>query len=114
MSTSRSQLIGILTPSLPQEIVENLVDEYLEIKRHLILGKYSPTELNGGRFAECILRLLQYLQNVPVTPFGQQLKKTDELFRDVQNNPALHDSIRFYISKLSRVILDVRNRRDVA
>lgn len=114
MSISQAQLISTLSPPIPQEIAEHLIIEYLEVKKHLILGKYSPTELNGARFAECVLRLLQHLQGIAVTPFGKQLTKTDELVRDVGNNPALHDSIRFYISKLARVMLDVRNRRDVA
>jgi hypothetical protein len=114
MSIPRSTIISALSPPLPLNIIEHLVDEYLEIKKHLALGKFSPTELNGGRFAECVLRLLQHLQGVPITPFGQQLSRTDELVRDVGNNPSLHASIRFYISKMTRVMLDVRNRRDVA
>lgn len=34
--------------------------------------------------------------------------------RSIENNTTLHDSLRYYIPRLLVVLLDVRNRRDVA
>lgn len=114
MSIAKAQLISSLSPPLPQEIIENLINEYLGIKQSLILSKYSPSELNGGRFAECIIRLIQHLDNPPFTPFGQQLPNVDQIIRRAEGNTSLHDSERFYVPRLSRILLDIRNRRDVA
>lgn len=114
MSISKSQIISILHPPLPKEVVENLIEEYLNIKTNLVLAHYSPTELNGGRLAECIIRLIQFLDSPPYTPFGQQLHNVDQIIRKAENNVSLHESMRFYIPRLARILLDVRNRRNVA
>jgi hypothetical protein len=112
MSIAKNQVIAALS-SLPNEIVTHLLDEYQDIKQHFALRKFRPSELNGGRFAECVLRLIQHLDNPPHTPFGTQLN-SDNIIRRVESNTALHDSMRFFIPRLSRIMLDVRNRRDVA
>ena len=114
MSITKTQFIVALTPTLPLDIVENLLDEYLAIKQHLILARYSPSELNGGRFSECVIRLIQHISAPPHTPFGQHLSNIDQIIRQAEGNTALHESMRFYIPRLARVLLDIRNRRNVA
>ncbi|MBD2094266.1 hypothetical protein H6F90_03775 [Trichocoleus sp. FACHB-591] len=114
MSVARSQVISVLSPPLPPEIVTNLLKEYLDIKQNLAFRKFRPGELNGGRFAECVLRLIQHLDNPPYTPFGTSLGNSDGIIRRVENNTALHESVRIFIPRLARILLDVRNRRDVA
>ncbi len=114
MGIVKSQITAALSPPLPNEIVTHLLDEYLDIKRHLALGKFRPSELNGGRFAECVLRLIQYLDNPPYTPFGTSLGNSDVIIKHAEMNTTLHESIRFFIPRLTRILLDVRNRRDVA
>ncbi len=114
MSVAKANLIAALSPPLPLDIVDNLLKEYLEIKQSLILAKYSPSELNGGRFAECILRLIQHISNPPFTPFGSHLPNTDQIIRQAEGNIALHESVRFYIPRFARILLDIRNRRNVA
>jgi hypothetical protein len=114
MSIAKSTIISVLSPSLPNEIVNHLLDEYQDIKQHFALGKFRPSELNGGRFAECILRLIQHLNNPPYTPFGTHLNNTDNIIRRVESDTSLHPSIRLYIPRLVRILLDIRNRRDIA
>ncbi|MEG4027385.1 MULTISPECIES: hypothetical protein [unclassified Microcoleus] len=114
MSIAKNQVIAALSPPLPNEIVTHLLDEYQDIKQHFALRKFRPSELNGGRFAECVLRLIQHLDNPPHTPFGTSLGNSDNIIRGVERNTALHDSMRFFIPRLVRIMLDVRNRRDVA
>ena len=70
MGIAKSQVIAALSPPLPTEIVARLLNEYQGIKQQLALRKFRPSELNGGRFAECVLRLVQHLDNPPYTPFG--------------------------------------------
>ncbi|MBV8855814.1 MAG: hypothetical protein JOZ02_02535 [Acidobacteria bacterium] len=114
MGVARNQVLAALSPPLPTEIVEHLLDDYLDIKQHFAFRKFRPSELNAGRFAESVLRLIQHLDNPPYTPFGTPLGNTDNIVRRVENNSGLHDSLRFFIPRLARILLDVRNRRDVA
>lgn len=114
MSIAKNQVIAALSPPLPNEIVTHLLDEYQDIKQHFALRKFRPSELNGGRFAECVLRLIQSLDNPPYTPFGTCLVSSDSIIRRVESNTSLHDSMRLFIPRLVRIMLDVRNRRDVA
>lgn len=114
MGLSKSQVITALSPPLPDEIVTHLLDEYQDIKQQFAFRKFRPSQLNGGRFAECVLRLIQHLDNPPHTPFGTSVGNSDNIIRRVESNTSLHESMRFFIPRLARILLDVRNRRDVA
>ncbi|PSB07922.1 hypothetical protein C7B69_23100 [filamentous cyanobacterium Phorm 46] len=114
MSIAKNQVIAALSPPLPNEIVTHLLDEYQDIKQHFALRKFRPSELNGARFAECVLRLIQYLNDPPYTPFGTSLGNSDSIIRRVESNTLLHESMRLFIPRIVRIMLDVRNRRDVA
>ena len=113
MSASKDTFKNILTGQLPEEIVKNLLEEYQNIKQQFFLHKYQPSELNGGRFSECILRILEYLNNGSYTPFGTKAD-SERIIRAAENNTNLKDTIRFFIPRTIRVLLDVRNKRDVA
>lgn len=113
MSIARSKLITILSAHIPNQILINMLDEYQHIKQQFFLLKFQPSELNGARFGECVLRLLEYLDSSKYTPFGMSLK-SEPIIKRVENNTKLQDTLRFFIPRLTRVILDVRNRRDVA
>lgn len=113
MSLSKKTLISSLQNSLPDEVLTELLDEYARIKQHFFLGNFQPAELNGGRFAECVLRLLEYVDRSTFTPFGTQLN-SEGIINRISNNANLPNTIRLLIPRLTRVILDVRNKRDVA
>jgi hypothetical protein len=114
MSIAKSQVIVALSPPLPNDIVTHLLDDYIEIKQNFAFRKFRPTELNGGRFAESVLRLIQQQDRGTYTPFGTSLTNTNSIIDSALNNTTLHESMRFYIPRLARILLDVRNRRDVA
>jgi len=73
MSVEKTRLIAAISPPLPNDIVVKMLDEYQAIKRQFFLGKYRPSELDGARFAECVLRLVQYQDTGNYTPFGTQI-----------------------------------------
>lgn len=112
MSVSRTHVEAALS-SLPSDIVNNLLNDYAEIKHRFYLGHYQPSELNAGRFSESVLRLVEYLNTSNYTPFGTSLQ-SEAIIRSAESNTALADTFRFFIPRLCRVLLDVRNRRDVA
>jgi hypothetical protein len=113
MSVEKNKVIAALCPPLPSDVVTKLLDDYQEIKQHFFLRKFRPNELNGGRFAESVLRVIQFLDTGSYTPLGQALD-TDQIVRRVEKNTNLHESERFFIPRQARILLDVRNRRDVA
>jgi hypothetical protein len=114
MSLARNQVVAALSPPLPSEIVEHLITEYQGIKQNLAFRRFRPTELDGGRFGECMLRLFQHFDSGTHTPFGTQVTNSDSIINKMQNFTALDDSIRLSIPKLTRILMDVRNKRNVA
>lgn len=114
MSISKDAIILAVSPPLPQDIVTHLVNEYQHIEQQFFLRKFQPSELNGGRFGECVVRLIQHLDTGTYTLFGANLGNTETILNHAHQNPLLPETIRFYINRLTRVILDIRNKRDVA
>lgn len=113
MSVAKQSLVAALSPRIPAPILNRLLDDYQEIKQQFFLRKFQPSELNGARFCESVLRLIEYLDTGQYTDFGRQLS-TDHIIRRAENNTSLPDTLRFLIPRLTRVVLDVRNKRDVA
>jgi hypothetical protein len=113
MSILQNHFNDVLKGQLPEELVDNLLVEYNHLKQQFFLNHFQPTELNAGRFCECILRIIEYLNSGLIIPFGTQLN-TEQIIRAAENNTSLKDTIRFFIPRLVRVLIDVRNKRDVA
>lgn len=114
MAIDKVTVIGVLAKNIPSDILNVLLTEFSHIRQQFFLKKYQPSELNGARFGECVLRLLEYLDTGAYTPFGTQLSSSDGIIKKIENNTALPNTFRFFIPRLVRVILDVRNKRDVA
>lgn len=116
MSINRSAVKAALSPPFPAEIVDSLLVEYQHIKQQFFLRKFGPSELKGGRFAECVVRMLQFLDGGTYTPIGTQFASgaTDRAINRTAQNAAIPETMRFYIGHLTRVLLDIRNKRDVA
>ena len=113
MSIQRSQIEAALTTQFPKDIITTLLDEYQHIKQQFFLRKFQPAELNGARFSECVLRLIEFLDTGNYTPFGEQLR-TQNIINRVSNNTSLPEGIRFLIPQLTKILLDIRNKRNVA
>lgn len=112
MSVAKNNLVSALSPPIPKEVVEHLLDDYLEIKRQFFLRRFKPSELDGGRFAESVLRWLECKDTGTFTSYGKQLG-SEAVIKHVENNTTLHQSERILIPRLARVLLDVRNKRNV-
>jgi hypothetical protein len=113
MSITKSQLIASLNAKIPKEILEGILDEYQTIKHQFFLGKFQPTELNAARFCEYVLRLLEHTDTSTYTPIGTHLNSA-KIIGEVAKNTSLQDTLRIFIPNVIRVLLDVRNKRDVA
>lgn len=115
MSVTRNQVEAVLTPRLPRDIVTRLLDEYTAIKQHLACRHFQPSEMNGGRFAECVARLIQHQHTGNYSPFGTHLGNgiVEQLSRQVAGNTCLFHSMRTLIPQFTAILYEVRNKRDV-
>lgn len=102
--------------TIPDNLEDKLFEEYTEIKRRFQLNDCGPAQLNGGRFAEAVLRIFQHLLSMPITPFGEDIKATDKttIINKVTNDANIDEHIRQKVTSLTKLLLDFRNNRDVA
>ncbi len=110
-----TSITAILNKRFPKNLIEELLACYLEQKRNLALGHLRPTEVEGGRFAEVVFRLLEHFVGWAITPLGRHLD-TDKLISRLQSQPfgSAPDSVRLHIPRTLRIIYDIRNNRDAA
>lgn len=113
MSVSIARIKAVLVSKLPPDIVEAMLEEYIHIKQQFFLRKFRPTELNAARFSEHVLRVLQYIDTGNYTPLGVAVQ-SQSIINSIGHNTAIPNSLRVFVPRLVRVILDVRNQRDVA
>lgn len=111
----RPLLVASLRASIPTELVDALLETYSELKNNLSMSKYRPSEVEGGRFAETVFRILEYRTTRSYTPLGTSLN-TERIITQLAQIPATSevDSVRLHIPRTLRVIYDIRNKRDAA
>lgn len=106
-----------LKVKLPDELVDALLTYYEEIKEKFFLGKHEPSELNGGKFAEICIRILQHETTSGVyTPVGQQIHQLSQELRRFEQLPvsSTNESYRIHIPRTLTIMCDIRNKRGVA
>ena len=98
----------------PQELVDSLLDSYKELVENFNLGKLRPSEVEGGRFCEATIRMLQYKTTGTYTPIGASIGNLDTEITGLANLPKadFNESIRLHIPRTIRVIYDIRSKRD--
>src|SRR6202050_5190220 len=106
-------IMNSLIARFPTNLVDELIECYVEQKKNFYLGRMRPNEVEGGRFAEAAFRMLQHAAGVSATPLGVQLN-TIGISQTLENATNAGDSVRFHIPRTLRVIYDIRNKRDAA
>ena len=98
----------------PQELVDSLLGSYKEVVESFNLGKLRPSEVEGGRFCEAAIRMLQYKTTGAYTPIGTRIANLDIEISTLANLPKadFSESIRLHIPRTIRVIYDIRSKRD--
>lgn len=117
-AAAASRLAGIragLVATYSAKLVDKLLAAYIDAKRNFQLGKLRPTEVEGGRFCEAALRMLEERATGTYTALGKKLD-TDKTIKQLANLPTgtQPDSVRLHIPRALRVVYDVRNNRDAA
>lgn len=99
--------------NLPFDLVENILKEFQKLHQQYFLNKWEPAQLDGGRFSENIFRYIEYKQNKTFTPIGNQINRSS-IYNSALQDTNLPESIRFHVLKLADIMLDFRNKRNVA
>lgn len=113
MATTHS--IALLFSALPAPLVKNLDKSYTEIKTNFTQRRYEPSELNGGKFCEIILRILEWhtSPSKSFTAFGSKIRDFGQATRKFESLTSFPDSVRFHIPKILNSLYDIRNKRGV-
>lgn len=104
---------GLTAGGIPEELVRELVEAFVEAKRRFYRDDLRPSEIEGARFSEAVFRILQWATTQKYTALGTTLPSVDTLMTTLINSSA-SDSFRIHIPRTLRLIYDVRNKRDVA
>ena len=107
----RSQLAA----TLPDKVVDELLQAHAEAKRNLYLGGLRLSEVEAGRFCEAAFRLLEFITTGTFTALSRPLD-SERLIEALQRTaPSAHpDSVRIHIPRALRLVYDIRNKRDAA
>ncbi len=109
-----NQFSNDLKNVFPTELIDALMDSYIEIKTNFITQKWEPSELNGGKFVEAVVRILQYEIDGTYTPIGTSIRNTFAELERFQRAPSTFlDSYRLHIPRCLGAIYNIRNRRGV-
>jgi len=96
-------------------LVDELLAAYQEAKLNFFLGGLRLSAVEGGRFCEAALRMLEEKTRGSFTSLNQQLD-AEKLIEQLKNKPkaSYPASIRLHIPRAIRVVYDIRNARDNA
>jgi len=109
------QIAKSLKARFNSQLVDELLSAYQEAKTNFFLGGLRLSEVEGGRFCEAALRMLQEITTGSFASLNQKLD-TDKLISQLANSPrgSHPDSVRLNIPRAIRVVYDIRNNRDAA
>lgn len=99
--------------NIPTDLVDEIIKEFQKLHQQYFLGKWEPSQLDGGRFAEHIFRVIEYKQTKIFTAIGTTIPRL-AIYNSASQDTSLPESIRFHVLKLADLILDFRNKRNVA
>jgi len=98
---------------IPADISSAIERELAELLSRYARRDWGPSELNGARLAEAVLRYVEWRCRGRFTPLDKQLNRS-KICTHALNDTTLDDSIRIHIPSAAVLIMDVRNKRDVA
>jgi len=105
-----------LATTIPAQLVKALLDAHLELKDNFYQGRWRPSELEGGRFSEATIRVIQELSTGQHTSTDRTLPPfTEDYLKSIPNNAiaGTHASIKIHIPRALFTIYGIRNRRNV-
>jgi hypothetical protein len=106
---------GFKNAGIPDDLIDALFNAYSEAKRRFYLGDHRPNEVEGGRFVEAAIRILQLKVFGTHTPIGTQLSPGVEQIVNKLGSTGGHDpALTIHIPRFLLPLYTIRNKRDVA
>lgn len=104
-----------LEHSFSKELVDALFASYQILRERYYFGDFRPTALEGGRFAEAVLRILQEKTTGSYTPLDQSIGNfvNERIKIEKSDKTKFHESLRIQIPRTIQIIYDIRNKRDI-
>lgn len=108
------QIRNDLKKTYPSDICDALVDSYVKIKEQYYLNKLEPSELNGGKFVEACVRLIQEELTGSHIPIGERIPNIAKVLREFETfDKRKNDSFRIHIPRILLSVYNIRNKRGV-
>jgi hypothetical protein len=106
---------NFVAAGVPQQLATELLEAYVEAKRRYYLGDHRPNAVEGGRFSEAALRIVQHESGLAVTPVGKSLPAVnDQMLARFEAATSAPEAVRFHIPRALKTIYGIRNKRDAA
>jgi len=102
-----------LESKYPSDLVKALIDSYIELKRNFKLGKFKPSELEGGFFVECVRRIIEFELFGTTIPISKKLSIFNDSEMKRYENANGDESFRIHIPRVLKSIYNIRNKRGV-
>ena len=103
-----------LKKTYPSDICDALIDSYVEIKEQYYLNRLEPSELNGGKFVEACVRLIQEELTGSHIAIGKHIPNIAKVLREFETfDKSKNDSFRIHIPRMLLSVYNIRNRRGV-
>jgi hypothetical protein len=107
---------GLVAGGVPGDLAHEALAAFVSAKRRFHLADYTPNAVEGGRFSEAVLRILEWETTGTYTPLSDPKFKADSVMTRLGQQPAgsFQESIRLHIPRAIRVVYDIRNKRNTA
>jgi hypothetical protein len=107
---------GFIAAGMPNELAREVLEAFIQAKRRFYLNDFMPNAVEGGRFSEAVLRVMQWATTGSYTSLANPKFKADPVITTLATLPSgSHpESIRLHIPRAVRVIYDIRNKRNTA
>lgn len=98
---------GFKAFGMPRQLIEELLNAFTEAKRRFYRGDLRPSAVEGGRFSEAALRILQWATVGTYTPVGDKNFSTSRIIDMLGKLPSSGhaESLRIHIPRALRVFM---------
>lgn len=105
--------IDILKSRYPEELVENLLQSFIDIEKNYRLENWKTSELDSGHFVEIVRRIIENELFGTYTPIDQSLSSFHQGELNRYESSSGDESFRMIIPRVLYAIYCVRNKRGV-
>lgn len=108
-------LVGFEEGGVPKELAAALLTEYASAKRRFYLGDHRPTAVDGGRFTEAVMRVVDHGLFGEYTPLSKSPPKLSaNRLAELESATSPQESLKIHIPRALYAVYSVRNKRNAA